>query len=398
MKLISDSMIKGTLLYASPFPPMKSGISDYSIKLVSYLKKYFDITLYIEDYILTDRRLYEQYHVVTAKEEIDPKEYNYRLYNFGNNPEFHSYIYSMAIMYPGTIILHDVSLYYLFVGFHQRVNDLCYALYMNEGIDTFIEIKEIIQSKGNRLLELKENAGIFSLNRELLSSGNRIMVHSLYAYERVKQYSSNTKIINHIPLISANKPIATKEKLYSKYGIPNDAFVFASFGTIAITKLNREICSVFKRIADVSRKRMIYLMVGEGSYADSYIDDIDIFRTGFTTIEEFDSFIDYADVILNLRNPSMGETSGTMLRVLQKGKPCITNNGGWFSELPDESVYKIDLEQLDQELEFIMKKMVDDELYRKMLGEKAKEYFEKEYDADAIAEQIFHFVIEEPDH
>ena len=45
-------MKKPSLLYASPFAPMKSGISDYSEILVYALKNEFEITLLIDDYKL----------------------------------------------------------------------------------------------------------------------------------------------------------------------------------------------------------------------------------------------------------------------------------------------------------------------------------------------------------
>ena len=48
---------KPKLLYASPFPPLKSGISDYSVALVKALEKEFDITLYTDNYEVTDEAL-----------------------------------------------------------------------------------------------------------------------------------------------------------------------------------------------------------------------------------------------------------------------------------------------------------------------------------------------------
>ena len=51
-------MLKERLLYVSPFPPMKSGISDYSEILVYALKQYYDIDLLIDDYILSNKKMY----------------------------------------------------------------------------------------------------------------------------------------------------------------------------------------------------------------------------------------------------------------------------------------------------------------------------------------------------
>ena len=42
------------------------------------------------------------------------------------------------------------------------------------------------------------------------------------------------------------------------------------------------------------------------------------------------------DACINLRAPTMGETSGTAVRALALGKPLVVSDVGWFAELPDE--------------------------------------------------------------
>ena len=48
-------MERPSLLYASPFPPMKSGISDYSEELIQDLARKFDITLFTDDYNISNK-------------------------------------------------------------------------------------------------------------------------------------------------------------------------------------------------------------------------------------------------------------------------------------------------------------------------------------------------------
>jgi glycosyltransferase involved in cell wall biosynthesis len=47
------------------------------------------------------------------------------------------------------------------------------------------------------------------------------------------------------------------------------------------------------------------------------------------------------DVLVNLRHPTMGETSGSVIRGLSLGKPLVVSDVGWFSELPDEVALKV---------------------------------------------------------
>ena len=42
------------------------------------------------------------------------------------------------------------------------------------------------------------------------------------------------------------------------------------------------------------------------------------------------------DVVVSLRSPTMGETSGTVVRALSPARPLVVSDVGWFSELPDD--------------------------------------------------------------
>ena len=79
---------KPKLLYASPFPPLKSGISDYSVALVKALEKEFDITLYTDNYEVTDEALKDIPKLKYWVDDIDFDSFDYRIYNIGNQPGF----------------------------------------------------------------------------------------------------------------------------------------------------------------------------------------------------------------------------------------------------------------------------------------------------------------------
>ena len=53
------------------------------------------------------------------------------------------------------------------------------------------------------------------------------------------------------------------------------------------------------------------------------------------------------DVLVNLRSPTMGETSGSVIRGLSLGKPMLVSDLGWFSELPDDVVLKIPVDEYE---------------------------------------------------
>lgn len=394
-------MKKPKLLYASPFPPKQSGISDYSVVLVKALQSRFDITLFTDDYEISDQSINKFPVVRYGKDEIDYDNFDYLIYNMGNNPEYHQYIYEAALAHPGMVIMHDMVIYYLFVGYYQQRGLLYSSTYSKLGLDDFLTIKEAVKKDGSALLEQKHMAAKLTMNRELVCSGNKIMVHSEYARNKIldtgwidKSNIRHINLINQIEDVNDTKGIVDREVLFKKYGVPTDAIIISSFGYIANTKLNYEVCCAVKAIRDKVKNKICYVMVGDGNYIDSELEPGFIIKTGFTELDEFNSFVRYSDIIANLRNPSMGETSAAMIRILQLGKPCITNNGGWFTELPEDCVCKIELDNVINNIEVQLLALIENPEYRAKLGERAKKYIEDEYNGEVITQQIYDFLVD----
>ena len=391
-------MKKPTLLYVSPLPPDQSGISDYSSVLVKNLRDRFDITLYsdIRKEDLSDNSLNEFPLLTVGVDPLDVTQFDYCIYNIGNNPHFHEYIYELALIKPGLVILHDYIIYYLFIGYYQKRDILYSSIYCGLGLHDFLSVKEVIRRQQTDLLMHNELAAKMPMNRELLRSGNKIMVHSEYARQKIMETGSirddHVRHINLIRQIVWKEAPIPREELFRKYRIPTDALVIASFGFVDTRKMNREICHAVRRVKDETGKKICYVMVGAGDYADEELENGFIVKTGFTALEEFDSFVQFSDIIVNLRNPTMGETSGAMLRILQLGKACITNNGGWFSELPGDCVYKIELDDVILNLTQALEELIQNADMRERIGMLAKEYIDREYDDKKIISQIYDFL------
>ena len=54
---------------------------------------------------------------------------------------------------------------------------------------------------------------------------------------------------------------------------------------------------------------------------------------GFTPIEDFAGYIAASDIVLNLRYPTVGETSGSLLRALGLGRAVIVSDVGAFCRI-----------------------------------------------------------------
>ena len=64
-------------------------------------------------------------------------------------------------------------------------------------------------------------------------------------------------------------------------------------------------------------------------------------RIGYVEEEQLWSLMAACDACISLRAPTMGETSGSVIRALSLGRPLVVSDLGWFSELPDDVALKV---------------------------------------------------------
>ncbi len=70
-----------------------------------------------------------------------------------------------------------------------------------------------------------------------------------------------------------------------------------------------------------------------------------LIREEYVPEERLWSLMAACDVLVNLRSPTMGETSGAVIRGLSLGKAMLVSDVGWFSELPDGVALKIPVDE-----------------------------------------------------
>jgi len=381
-------MSQPRILYASPFPPQASGIADYSMAMVEALRGRFDLTLYV-------RGEEGPPGFPALRRGVDPvafEAFDERVYHIGNNFAYHDYIYEAALRHPGVVVLHECVLYYLVIGLYRERPDFYRRLYEIGGARAVSIVKYLVK-EGADLMRYHAPERL-PLNRELLRSENRFIVHSHYAERMVRAEAGDQARVCRINMLLHNRrcaPVVDRAAVWERLGIPAGATVLASFGFVAATKLNDVVCRVVERL---QRKDVYYVMVGHGDSAEGYVSDR-IRITGYVGMQAFEEYLAASDMVLNLRYPTMGETSSSLLRALEAGKPCIVSDVGWFSELPDNAVLKLDAgsrtileEQLYEALDIFLRQP---EPFLKM-GREAAAYAAREHAPERIAGEMEAFL------
>ncbi len=119
-----------------------------------------------------------------------------------------------------------------------------------------------------------------------------------------------------------------------------------------------------------------------------------VISTGYLAdLQHFVSWIAAADVLINLRYPTVGETSATALRGLAAGRPVIVSDHGWYAELPDDACVKVapnDGEALYQ----AMRRLAENPTLRHAIGQRAAAYAQREHSLAVAAQKYLEFVEE----
>jgi hypothetical protein len=93
-------------------------------------------------------------------------------------------------------------------------------------------------------------------------------------------------------------------------------------------------------------------------------------------------------VVVNLRYPTAGESSGTVARALAEGRATIVNNLGAFAELPSDVMMKVEVDgDQEDELAAHLTALAEDRTLRERHEELARQYAQAALDPRHAAER-----------
>ncbi len=352
------------LAFVSPMPPQKSGIADFSASLVGAMRERIKVTVFVDAEVLDEVRQ----HVPGPVESVArlPQmtragEFDAVLYQVGN-ASFHYFQLPYLIGLPGVVEMHDGILHGLMWDCYVvRGNPLRYyrELSYAHGKPGYDYAQEAMASSG---AIASPDVYTLTLNRRVTNHAMGVIVHNHWAARSVAEHNTN------VPLKLIYLPVSEQEnaahldaaRARQKLGIPLDQVVIATFGRLVFTKRLDVIVRVFARLVkDIPNVRLC--MVGQlESPLPGHVDISELVQkfgladsvtvTGYIDETTFVDYMAATDIALNLRYPHAGETSATLMRLLNAGIPTITSNIGPFADLPDDCCWKVDVDASEEEL------------------------------------------------
>jgi glycosyltransferase involved in cell wall biosynthesis/SAM-dependent methyltransferase len=402
------------LAYFTPLPPSKSGIADYNAELLPYLANSADITVFVEherEIRANREREYPVRDVSHFKGLHAEHPFDLCIYHQGNNP-YHEYVYDHALQYPGLVVLHEHCLHHLIAlktldrGDASTYRQIMFQVYGRRGA--------VLADTRDHGLGSQYQQFLMPLNYPLLARSLGIIVHNEYA-------AANLEIPETIPLSKgqpgalAQAPLVqiiphhlapstyeldewSSEECRATLHLPTDKLLVATFGFVTEVKRLPVVVKAFQQLLAVVPNAML-LIIGEDHWAQSIapliseleLDD-QVTITGYVSEREFFTYLKAVDVVINLRYPTAGETSGTLVRTLGAGKSVIVSDYGHYGELPDEICLKIPVgEEEEHALYQQLRRLAFQPALRKRLGALAKTWARRECDIKQCAAQYLEF-------
>ncbi len=381
--------------FYSPLNPVQSGISDYSEELLPYLADTgLDVTLFVDNYRPSNRDLLASFAVHPARDFARlhrQQPFAAAVYQMGNSPA-HAYIHKALFanqsIVPGVVVLHEYVLHHLVMwmalnGGRRRDYQREMALrYGERGVEAARRVL---------LGQMPESLFSFPLSERVIAAADQIIVHSRYMADQIGEIAP-ARPVTVVPMGVPLPPHLDGAAARARLGISEDEFIIASLGHINPYKRLTPSLRAYKAFA-MERPSSRYFLVGSISANYNVRRQIEalglaerVVVTDHVDTATFNDYLAAADVCLNLRYPSAGETSAALLRIMGAGQAVIVSNTAAFAELPPATAARIEVDG-DEEallLEYLLA-FADQPALRAALGGNARRYVARYHTLEGAA-------------
>jgi len=331
---------------------------------------------------------------VFSEEPFDLSGFDVALYQIGNNPH-HSFVYDQAMQTPGVVVLHEANLHHLIADVTIRRGD--WDSYLREVEFDGGPEALAYALKHVRTLERGPDYEGVPMLRRIVGKSKGVIVHSHCVEQSVRDagFAGPIAVIPH----GAWLPDLDGSLYRQRLGIDPMTPLIGIFGFLKPYKRIAESLRAFRRLLKL-QPNVKMILVGEAHPELSLqplIHSLGLGASvrviGFTPIEDFVGYLAACDIILNLRFPTVGESSGTLLRSLGLGKAVLVSNIGSFAEYPDSICLKVPVDSTEEDTIFeYLNLLVTRPDLRKALGGRAREWVREECNWNLVASRYTSFL------
>lgn len=388
--------VRPRLAYVSPLPPERNGISDYSAELLPELARHYYIEVIVAQDVITDPWIKANCPVRSVEWfKANANCFDRVLYHFGNS-HFHQQMFRLLEEVPGVVVLHDFFL----SGIVAHMDAIGFA--------PGSWVAELYHAHGYKAVQERFHAQDpadviwkYPCSLSILQRAQGMIVHSENSRRLAKHWHGLHAAEDWavIPLLRVPAFAFDRAKARRALNLNADDFIICSFGLLGPHKLNHRLLKALLASSLADREDCVLVFVGEnhgGEYGQELFSTIRnsglgerICITGWVDTATFRQYLAAADLCVQLRTLSRGETSAAVLDCMNYGLPTIVNGNGSMADLPDDAVWKLPDEFSDAQLVEALETLWRDAPLRQKMGKRSREIIITRHAPRACADQYF---------
>lgn len=291
-----------------PYGSDKSGVARYIEESVRYLGEHYSVTV-----------------TSNSSSWTDPRDYDAVLYHLGNNRMHHT-AFKAARLRRGVALVHE----YLHLDYYYQASDVVPPVVVADLVDRLTTVTGI---QANTLPEFRQRCGELGtadpyaidvgVEEYVVANSAVTAVHSPdVAGMLASRYPKATVAV--VPFPVRPFPVDLGRDPLRRYGIPDDSFVFATFGFIGEYKRVEWILEAWRRWRDRPYDSRLVLVGERQVQVDAELDGV--VELGYVGDSEFERLLASVDCGIQLRHPSLGETSGPAAALVAHQRPLIVSD------------------------------------------------------------------------
>lgn len=361
--------------WVSPLPPAETDIAHYTRRILPELAERADLTLW------TDAETWDAgLESVCPVRHLDPHRVlpgqmrpagshgdrpGTVFINIGNAWCFHAGLLALARRIPSVIVLHDLALQEMFCDavHHGLLARDGYLASMRRwyGEDGWNAAQQVLRGRQSAV-ELGQRFPGFELTMENAAA---VLTHTPAASQAVAASGL-------LPAYRLDLPFRATGPA------PGGRFMqgplrLVQFGHIGP---NRRLEQVLEALADMGPGFDFVLDIAGKVWNPDLIDARcealgiagKVRRHGYVPEAELDALLGRAHLVFNLRHPTMGEASGSQLRIWNAAAASVVTDQGWYHHLPEDTVFRVPVEGEVAALRTLLERLDKDRTIGQSLG------------------------------
>ena len=338
--------------WVSPLPEAETDIAHYTARILPELAAACDLTLWTDArdwdrsleahcpvrYLDPDRVLPHDF--ARAGRGSGPDAV---FVHIGNSWVFHSGLLRLVRRIPSIVVLHDLAIQELcFDAMHnRRLSRATYEAEMSRwhGSEGLAAARKVFDGQ-MRPIELAHSHPGFELTLDRAVS---VLAHTPAAFQAVQ--ATGIAPAYHLDL-----PFRPSDRAAPAARATTGPLRFVQFGYIGPNRRLEQVLEALSPLRhEIDFRFDIMGNVWDPSHVQARLDALGLADRvrihGFVPEPELDARLAEAHLVFNLRYPTMGEASGSQLRIWNASAAAVVTDLGWYGSLPEGTAFKIPLEQ-----------------------------------------------------